>query len=244
MIKQKIGASHVEIIFSFVLFISFIIFIFIVFKPLNILSKTTTDLDAVESEIIKNISTILSVLFPVRIDSSIYDPTETCFYIGNPLNGSLTWPLIVKNKTGGIVNASRKYGDQIYFENSGDFYNIFYSLELKERELSDTSSCSPLSYALGSEEYTIGLIRSYKVISYSKLVEFKENYNNNYEQLKQELGFEDDFVISIMNSPEIIFEPAKDKPQGIETLVRDVSILILKNNTDLNHDIMNIQVWG
>lgn len=243
--RTKRGTSHVEIILSFVLFISFIIFMLIVFKPLDIFSKSTSDLEIIEDEILKNISTILSVLFPVSIDSSVYSSiqSEPCFYIDNPLNGSLTLPLIIKNKTGGIINASRQ-GNQIYFENSGNFYNVFYSLELKERELSDTSSCYKVSYELGKEEYRIGLIRSYEVISYSKLVDFKENYNKNYEQLKKELGLEDDFEISILNSPEIIFEPAKDKPQGVEILARDVSILILKENTDLKNDIMNIQVWG
>lgn len=244
--RTKRGTSHVEIILSFMLFISFIIFMFIVFKPLDIFLKSTSDLEIVEDKILKNISTILSVLFPISIDSSVYSimQSEPCFYIDNPLNESSTLPLIMKNKTGGIINASRQGGD-IYFENSGNFYNLFYSLELKERELSDTSSCTTkLSYELGNEEYTIGLIRSYEVISYSKLIDFKENYNENYEQLKKELGLEDDFEISILNSPEIIFEPAKDKPQGVKILARDVSILILKENTDLKNDIMNIQVWG
>jgi hypothetical protein len=246
MRKQKKGSSHVEIILSFVLFISFIIFMLIVFKPLDMFSKSATDIEEVESKILQNISTVLSVLFPIRIHASVYSgiSSEPCFYIDNPLSTSLTVPLIMKNKTGGIINASRQ-GDQIYFENSGDFYNLFYSSELKERELSDTNPCTTkIEYELDNEEYTIGLIRSYNVISYSKLVDFKTRYNNNYNQLKQQFGFEDDFIISIVNSPEIVFELAKPKPLGIETLARDVSIFILKDNTDLNPDIMNIQVWG
>ena len=121
-----------------------------------------------------------------------------------------------------------------------NFYNIFYSLEFEEQELSDTGSCFELNYELGKEQYTIGLIRSYKVASYSKLVDLKDMYNQNYEQLKQELGLNSDFYIVIRNSPEINFILAKEKPSGVEILAEDFAVSILKPNADLNHDIMSI----
>jgi len=164
-------------------------------------------------------------------------PVEPCFYFENPLDSSL--PLIVKNENEVVVNASRN-GLNVYFEKSGDFYNMHYSDELVENELSDTGPCSVLLVG----DYSTGFAKSYEVVPYSKLINLKNNYNDDYEQLKQELRIKDDFYISITNSPEIIFEEAKPKPQGVEILAKDVPILILKENADLNFDKMNLQVWG
>ncbi len=228
---RKKGASHVEVIFSFVLFTSFIIFMFIVFKPLQIFSKTTTDLDATEDAILKNISNDLSV-----ISMKIYDPvTESCFSVKNLLDDSLR--LIVKNESGEIVNASRS-GGNIYFEKSGDFYNLYYSDELNEQ--GSPSFC----YSLVNGDYKTGFVKTYKIVSYSKLVALKNKYNQDYEQLKQEFGLGSDFYIIIRNSPEINFVLAKEKPRGVEILAEDFAVSILKPNADLNHDIMSVQVWG
>ena len=114
----------------------------IVFKPLNIFPETTSDLDMMEEEILKNTSTNLSVI-SVKISSSA--PGGSCFSIDNPLDEIIMGPrpIIVKNESGQIVNASRSGGD-VYFENSGDFYSFYYSEELTEKELSDTGSCSGL----------------------------------------------------------------------------------------------------
>jgi len=240
--KRKKGASHVEVILSFVLFTSFIIFMFIVFKPLEVFSDSTNEVEILKSKILNDISTNLSVLYPIHIDSLIYNPEEPCFSMINPLEGALTLPLIVKDENKETIDASRE-GEIIHFENSGNFYNIFYSVELEEQELS-TTTCFDLSYELGSEQYTVGLIRSYKVVSYSKLVALKNKYNQNYEQLKQEFGIEDDFYIVIRNSPEIEFILGKAEPSGVEIFVEDFSVSILKSNADLNHDIMSVQVWG
>lgn len=229
--KIKKGASHVEVILSFVLFTSFIIFIFIVFKPLDVFSKTTSDLNMIENEILKNISGNLSVV-SMKIDSSA---TGACFSVDDPLDGLL--PLIVKNESGKVVNASRS-GEKVYFENSGDFYRLYYSDELIETGLSGTC------FELTDTDYATGFVKLRAVVPYSKLVDFKTRHNNNYEQLKQELGLENDFIVTLKNSAEIIFEVQKQKPAGIEIMAKDVPISILDEDADLKFDLMNIQVWG
>lgn len=243
MMKQKKAASHVEIIISFVLFIFFIVFIFIVFKPLAIFTESTLDLDATESAILKNISTDLSVLsvVSIRINSPDYDPSEPCFSIADQVTDGL--PLIMRNGSEDVINASRIAGT-IYFENSGSFYTLHYAEELEEKPLSNTGSCTALNYDLGTEEYEVGIIDSKTAVSYSKLIDFQTNYNENYEQVKQEFGLRKDFNIALRNSPEMLFKAGKEKPSGVEIMAKDVQIFILDKDAGLKPDVMNIQVWG
>lgn len=235
MMKTKKGVSHVEMMISFAIFISFVVFILVVFKPLKIFSESS--LDVAEARIIDYVSTNLTV--SSLILNSTFSATATpgeCFY----LNFSLPNTIIMKDENSDIISAS-KIGKAVYFGYSDRFYKIYSSEELEEKSL-DISSCQNLE----EENYMIGVTRAYRKISYSKLEDFFQKYNNydNYQQLKQTLGLTNDFNIFVKSDSEVIFKGEKYKPRTIEIIAKDISIEILDENASLNPAIMNIQVWG
>lgn len=239
MVREKRGASHVDIILSFVLFVSFIIFIFIVFNPFKISLETISDLDITEKKILENLSVNLSA-FAIRILDSVYSSYsgESCFSIDSVNQPLELLPLVMVDKNGLLVN-TKVQGGKIYFENSGDFYTLYHSEELESNEFS-ASSC----FDLAVNDYKIGVIKFYEIVSYSKLINLRDDYNGDYDGLKQTLGLENDFNIDISKSPEIIFEPTKKRPGNIEIIAKNVLITILNRDANLKPDIMNIQVWG
>jgi len=229
-IKNKKGAAHVEMIISFVIFISFLAFILIVFRPFKIFSKSTSALDITETEIIDYVSVNLSVS-SLKINSSV-STGKSCFFVDLAREN----PIIIKDENGRI--RAKRQDNKIYFENSGYFYKLYSSEELIENDI-NTADCENLEEG----NYTLGVIKFYKKISYSELVSFNESYYNNYEQLKENLGLRNDFNMIIGNNSGILFECSRYKPSGIEIMAKETSIEILDSNADLSPAILNIQVW-
>lgn len=230
--KGKKGASHVEIIISFVIFISFIVFMLIIFKPLRLFPKSTTSFDITEKKILEDISVNLSIS-SLKINSSA-DVSGTCFFVNYTVDNNL----IIKDEQEAIINAETQ-DNKTYFEKSGYFYRI-YSSEGFEEKTFDTGSC----YELSEENYTIGVTRFYKKTSYSRLDDFFQQYNGDYTQLKQNLGIRSDFNAVITDSSgTIIFEGVRYQPEGIEIMAKDILIEILNENATINQAVMNLQVW-
>jgi len=235
MVKEKRGASHVDIVFSFVIFITFLIFLFMIFKPFNTSQATGSDLGIIEKEILEKISVNMTT-FSIKIDSSLSG--ETCFYMVSVEHEFQSAPLIIFNETRDIINTSES-GGNTYFENFGNFYRFYYSEELNENIFSPVGC-----YLLLEEDYNISSIKFQEIASYSKIINLRVDYNNNYNLLKQELGLEKDFNIFIKNNPKINFNSGIKRPSNIDILAKNIPVTILDENANLNADIINIQVWG
>ncbi len=232
--KEKKAIAHIEIIISFVIFISFITFMLIIFKPLKIVSVDTASLDVAESKIIHHISGDLT-LSSLILNSSFASAEGSCLYV----YFSLPNKVIIKDENMNIIN-SNKSGNNLYLKYSigKRFYRIYSSEELEEKNF-NTTGC----YKLNESNYTIGITRNYKKIAYSKIAEMDNNYSDNYESLKKALNLINDFTFIVRDDSGVIFEGKKSKPKGINILAKDISIEILDKNASLKPAILNLQVW-
>lgn len=230
---SKRSQGHVEMIISFVIFISFIIFLIIVFKPARIAAADTSALDITESKILKYFSTNLTVS-SITLNSSFSTAVGSCIYTEFPLSSSI----IIKSEDTSIVNAKRE-NDNIYFEYNGQrFYRIYSSIELEEKNI-DISSCQKLN----GGNYTIGVTKVQEKTSFSKLIKFNYSYYNDYSNLKKNLSLINDFTFVIRDSSGNIFEGNRYKPSGLNIIAKDIPIEILDSNASLTQAILNLQVW-
>lgn len=230
----KKGVTHVEMMLSFVIFISFITFMMIIFKPFKIVSINTSTLDVTESKIINYASTNLTVSSLI-LNSSFTSNPGNCLYAYFPLPNKV----IIKDENANIINAS-KSSEYLYLRYSSEnrVYRVSSSEELEEKNF-DTASCDRLD----ESNYTIGVTRNYKKISYSNLAKLNEVYNNDYANLKKNLSLINDFTFIVRDSSGILFEGKKYKPRGINIIAKDIPIEILDKNANLNPAILNLQVW-
>lgn len=231
--KEKKGTSHIEIIISFIIFVSFVIFMMIIFNPFKAISVNTSILNVAELKIVNYASSNLTL--SSMILNSSFNSNVNCIYASFPLSNEL----VVKDENGEIVNASRAT-DNIYLKYAGErVYRIYSSEELEEKNF-DTSGC----YELDESNYTIGITRNYKRISYSNLAKLNEDYNNNYEQLKQTLNLKNDFTFIVRDNSIVLFEGRRYKPRGINLIAKDIPIEILDKNATLKQAILNLLVWS
>jgi hypothetical protein len=239
IIKNKKAISHVEVIISFIIFVSFVSFLFVVFNPFKYATDSKVSLDITENKILENVSTNLKV-FSIKINSTIYPliSSSDCFKIENKRD---IRNFIIRNLTGDIINASIQ-GDDVKFENKGEFYRVYVSDEIEEISL-----LSGVCIDVEEGNYTLGVTRNYKVISNKFLHILFENYNNDYEKLKDNLGIKNEFYMQVMEnartSNTILEALERYKPQGIEIRARTVPIEILNKNGNLKPAVINIQVW-
>ena len=246
IIRNKKGAiGHLEVVLSFVIFISFISFLLIVFNPLKMFSgQSTTALDLTEDKIIDKISTEL-IVNSVKIEPTLYNARqENCFSIPLPLDN----PVIVKDGDGVRVNAANKityilFAKSISTSNpdSKYFYKIYSAYEFIEN-IFDIANCYPLQPG----DYILGVTRTYDVVSYTNLSGLFEDYEAGYGGLKDYFKLNSDFNIEVRDSSGAImnnFQTSGYTPKGIDVLARNIPIEILYETGELKPAILNIRVW-
>lgn len=233
MIRTKKGAAHVEMMISFIIFISFVTFMMVIFKPSRIVAADTSALDITESKIIEHVSVNLTVSSLI-LNSNFSTNVGNCTYAKFSLPSNIT----IKSENMSIVDAKRD-SENIYFKYNGQrFYRVYSSEELEEKSF-DTAGCQKLN----ESNYTIGVTRMQKKVAYSNLIKLNESYYNDYENLKKNLSLINDFTFIVRDSSRTIFEGNKYKPKGVNIIAKDIQIEILDKNASLSRAILNLQVW-
>jgi len=258
--KNKRAISHIEVIISFVIFVSFVGFLLIIFNPIKMGSPKIYFLDVTENEIMNKVSTFLYKT-AIKVDTEAianFGESEefndaVCVKISKDeviadvelLNNPI--PLLVKNIGLNILQTKTPgSSDKIFFTKSDEseqFYRFYYSKELLERNNDDLDDCYNLD---NKEKYKKAETVKYEVASYKKLEALFGNYSTNYTQLRQSLNLNNHFYIQLTNTQgEIIFKPEeKYALTGIEVYARGIPIEVLDKDGNINPYILTIQAWG
>jgi len=246
MIKQKKGITHIEMVISFAIFISFVVFMLIFFKPLKIPLKSSALLETTESKILEDVSTNLSVV-SVKITPPNSQPT--CYFLASDISEKIIVRDAAENRESANIGTGENAG-KIYFEKSSsveNFYKIYSSDEFAEKDVSNTALCGEVQTS------TLGVKKVYRKVSLSKLKAFFDAYNNpaSYTPLKTNLGLKNDFNVFVRdNEGNIItygnteFKGENFKPSGVEIMAKELPIEILNGSADTMPAIINIRVWG
>lgn len=230
---SKKGMGHIEVILSFVIFLSFFIFLIAIFKPFSISQESDVYLNMLERGIENFSNTEVNILV-LSLDNN----PGNCFYFNYNISG-----IIVKNESYSIINAaSRENGEtKIYIDGREKFYYIYSSDEFNEN-IFDETGCGQLN----SGDYTLGFFRSFSMFSYRKLENLKERYEADYSTIKNELAIPEakDFSFSIRDSlNNNMINVTKKMPAKIKILARDIPIRIVYQDGTLKYAIMNIRIW-
>ena len=179
--------SHVGVVISFVIFVTFLLFIYSILEPsINTKNRAETELKNIEKKIIPAISDNL---------------TSTTIDVGNSENNCLKisdWDLgnnvVVKNGEEVLgVSISSLESEELQIESAGvDFFKIYSSGSLPKAEV-ESVSCVSVSDGAG---YELGLVKEAKYIFESKISELLSNYEN-YEMLKQNLSIPEDIEFGV-----------------------------------------------
>jgi len=242
--KRKVSClgvvSHVGVVLSFVIFVTFIIFVYIMVRPAVGAENKQNLLDNLKDRVIEKSSAEL-LGASVLIDK---DVLQSCVQLNDFFNkteiGNRT---IVKNDAGEVLNAKIS-GQDLFVERNGNeiFLKIYGSEELDITETGTISPCEQLNEESGG--YVFGLVRTEKNVFEKRIIQLIEDYNDNYESLKEELnvapGNEFRLGFTYANGTSISTE---EKEVLVSVFVNEVPIQYLSRYADRELGSLNVGVW-
>jgi hypothetical protein len=232
--------SHVGMILSFVIFITFIVFLYTVIQPmLNTGEDKKATLEYLEIRIIQNVSLNLTT---ASVEFNNTWNTQNCVRLKNFLILSEIPPyILVKNETQSVQDAYMDFGDLLINRKSREnhFFKIYSSPDFKLLG-NITLSCRQINDA----DYTIGSIKTGKYIFEKKLFYLMDYYKSNYETLRTELkippGNEFGFGFVETNGTKIEVE---QETKSANVYVKEIPIQYVDNQANIQSGFINIKVW-
>jgi hypothetical protein len=209
-------------------------------------------LDNLERELIEKFAANLTI-FTISIEEGI---TKNCVQLQNIIkedpyllfNGLPMIPtvidsyIIVKNESGAILNIKRNRKDIFIERGNVDnvFFKMYQSEELDEIDDGIMSDCEKLN----QNEYSIESVKKKEEIFQTKINKTKEEYEDNHENLKNELnipsGSEFGFIFTDKN--EIIIE-TEEKNVSTSVYSEEIPLLYVDREANIKPGFINIRVW-
>ncbi|MEK6847973.1 MAG: hypothetical protein AABX50_02520, partial [Nanoarchaeota archaeon] len=200
LLRQRKG-SHVGVVISFVLFITFIVFMYTILNYRigfgeNKKASLEQIKEAVKGEISENLTTV---------SIGITEVNPSCVQLDNFFGKTqASDKLLVKSDSGSALVTS-KSGNDLFVETEGNtFFRVSESGEFSVVSTGIISSCQLLQESLG---YVLGLSKTEDLIFESKMLNLLNNYTQNYSGLKKNLGISDEdefgFIFTYSNSTQV-----------------------------------------
>ncbi len=220
----KKAQGHVEMMLSFILFISAILFIFAFMNPFSKSVDKSNELEQTQRAIMQQISDKAG-----RLSAVSYDPTECYDFINSEYPG---------NYVEFAGSTPKKY--TIYFSDK------FNSQNAPHKVGNPLSSC--LNPLVENTDYKLGVFSNETIILYDSLKDFAADCSSyaGYQQKRRDLGISMDFVLNItdMNrEPLADLNFAKRISGGVDVKSKEFPIKIIKSDGTVIDAIFNIRVW-
>lgn len=239
--------SHVGVVLSFVVFITFLIFLYSVMEPsIKIQKDKQSLLDYLERELIEKFSANMTI-FTLTIKEEC---SQNCIEIENLMNvEGITTKMLVKNESESLCEAYISgEGSSNLLIKRGDSENKFFKIYCSEEsETLESSTIHPCGN-LGEEDYAFGLTRMGGYIFETKITElievYGEIYGEGYENLKEELKIPagSEFGFSFTYSDGAV-EGTEEKEVLTSVYVEEIPIQYIDEKANINSGFLNIKVW-
>ncbi len=234
--------THVGMILSFVVFITFIVFLYSVVQPaIKTGEDKSTTLAYIASKISENVSSDLTTV-SVRIDTN---PGTNCvelqkflaFFVLRP-----PYPVIVKNELGIVEEPYYGSTDNtnlvINRDNSGNvFFTVRFSAAFPNLVSNPVAPCTAVT------GYNISLSRTDMYVFEKRIYELITYYNTSYEQLRTKFNIPpgNEFSFSFRQSNGTIVDAGGTG--NVNVYAEETPIQYIDNNANILSGFINVKVW-
>jgi len=229
-------ASHVGVVLSFVIFITFIIFLYSITEPATNIDRGKQDLlNFLKIELVKDFSADLTEE-TIVIDKNIQDD---CVRIDTEDDNLVS--VAVDEETGEVLE-SYFDGDKVEIKrgDSNDI-KVYYSKEFSNGE--SISGCVDI----GEDDYNLGLVRTTENIFESKIINFSGFIDNSqgYEEIKQKykMATGDEFGFIFEDGERNVIVETKEKEVSTDIFVEEIAIQYVDNEAHIKPGFLKIKVW-
>ena len=186
--------SHVGMMLSFVIFVTFIVFLYSVLQPII---KTGQNKESILNSLKTNIFNRLSSNL-IEITLTANDAPQNCIKLNGFLSEiEINSKIIVKNQNKELLEFHISGDDLEIKRNDVEnvFFKIYHSEVFEDVQGTSTTPCN-------QRNYVIGLMNNKSYVSEKNITDFIESYNSDYESLKTELKLPErnEFGFSFINN--------------------------------------------
>lgn len=175
---KKRGASHIEFILAFILFIGAVSTALVLFSPVKSDVNQDSSLEYSFNQIVKNASTSVET-YSIKIRDISLETEPFGVMISSPSDYNVR----VEDYYGKEF-PSRKIDDNIYFDfDDNDFFILTLSEDIDPYPTPPTPTAP-----VDEDKYIIAFVDSKSTLSEKKLLDLNETYYLDYELLKKNLG--------------------------------------------------------
>lgn len=228
--------SHVGMVLSFVVFITFLFLLWTILSPSIQVEKSKQGLlDYLKVSLIEDRSINVSIATIVVNNGVSID--GSCFSIDD---FDVYGKVIAKNGADTIIGAQRQAGKlKIAWNNDGNkFFKIYYAENLDETSVDN--GCLPLS----DNEYTIGSLVKSDYVSLPKIYALQEDYKK-YETLKQRYNIpnETDFDFSFTDSADNELAKGHKEQTAQNVYSEEIPVQYIDDYANIKYGFLKLRVW-
>lgn len=232
----KKAQGHVEMVLSFVIFISTVIFLFMIVRPFDISISAPSEQQYVEKAILENISIDIGRLTVAMIDPATSTTVTDACELLSP-NPCPCYSIDLTDYTVPDIT-TQKYKEIP----SNSFSSNIYVSEIFEQDslLNNKPTCP-------EEAYSIGGYILMDVVNRERLERLAAEYFEDYEKLKNELGIGGDFMFRVRNTVDRSIIPelsvSKELPNGMERESTEIPVRVFDSSGNFEELLLNIATW-
>jgi len=250
-LKKFKKGTHVGVMLSFVIFLTFLIFLYIVLEPTFKTQKSKDfEINSIKGQLMQEVQEEV-VAIPMIFTTIDISPTHNCIKItgSHEIFSEIDYDhLIIKDEEENFLYydnlaSSGVQGIQIEIpENFVSGVLTIYSSQDLSIYHKDLGGCRNNEE---DEEFTIGSIGTSSVIFETEILDIIQEYGNNKDELKERLGIpkEYDFSISFLDEDKNIIDEAGEKNPLSDVYVEETIIEYSDTEGNLKIGFLIIRIW-
>lgn len=241
--------SHVGVIISFVIFVTFLVFLYIIIQPeISMKQDKTATLNSLKSELINNLSSNNATRVSVTIQESTL---KNCILLVGFINLTKLNPnIIIYNETGNVYPSFISAGNNndLYVNRTDTqsvFMTVYSSPGINSTTSATISPCNSLIQGNSANNYTIGEITNFSYAFDGDIINLIQDYNSDYFDTKNYFnltgGNNFGFNFTYQNQTSI---GTNDKISGFLNIYsQSFPITYITQNNTLSEGSLTIRVW-
>lgn len=240
MLMLSKRGSHVGVILSFAIFITFLVFLYLVLQP-------SLEIKEDKENLLQNLKVDLKEKFSSQIETIVFvinvTTTEDCVRLEDLVSQLKNDSIILKDEAGNIIDDFRNVnGDLLINRENVDevFFKVYDSTEFTPINNESLSGCQLLS----NESYIFKSVAVNKEIFLERINKTIEEYENNYDSLKEELH------LPVASNFGFIFTDKKGlemmtplKNVSTSVYAEEIPILYVDDRANIKSGFLTIRVW-
>ncbi len=242
--------SHVDVIISFIIFVSFIVFAYAILQPtLTTQEGKTTIASSIENAVVNNLSgnNLAIISFSANQNSQ-----KNCIQLQNFLNNAnISSPTVVVRNSTGYIFASYYSGNDLYIDISSNpqlssFLDVYYSPAFNLIQSSTLPNCNLLQQGSSQNNYIIGQITSSSQYLFDfNIFKLINSYNGNYNSVRNwfNLTAQNNFGFNFTYQNQTIIGTNNKIPAFSNVYSEGFPVLYVTGNSSIQSGILTIRVW-